>query len=375
MISLIDAIVALAGAVFASSIVFFIIKYVRFRTARARDLRRAIYINTLSELVSRFAIPDVELEGWRKDPVFAERLIDALDIFDGAQRDHLVEIARRIGLVDDLVERLSSRQMGRRLDAITALARMADPEHQAAFERALDDSSPEVRIQAAWALARVGSRESVPRIIGRMEREELWAAQLMADALTEFGSAAVPAMAADVLIDRANIEGQSRYLPDLVRALGAIGDPTAEPALLHALESENAIIRLRAAEALGSAGSPSSVPKLIHTLDDEDWRVRAKAASALGAQRDTRGLSGLRLAMRDSEWWVRQAAAESIGRIVGGDKVLLASLDDQDPFARDAAVERLTLIGAVRRARQAGAGDPLHDKLVAMGRGHLVESA
>ena len=374
MTSLFGAIVALAGAVLVSSTVFFIVKYIRFRAARARDLRRAIYINTLGELVSRFAIPDVELEGWRKDPIFAERLIEALDIFDGAQRDHLVEIGRRIGLADDLLEGLTSRKVGRRLDAVTALSRIADEEHQAAIEHALNDPSPEVRVQAAWALARIGSPASVPKIIRRMNSEDLWAAQLMADALTEFGSAAVAAMSADVLIDSPGIEGQARYLPDLVRALGSIGDPTAEPALIHALGSEDPIIRLRAAEALGKAGSPASLPKLMRTLEDEDWRVRVKAAAAMGDQRDGRGLKNLRSALRDSEWWVRQAAAESIGRIVGGQQVLMDALDDEDRFARDAAIERLTLTGAVRQAREAGEGDELYDKLVAMGRSHLVGS-
>lgn len=375
MTSLFVGIIALAAVVLGTAIVFFIAKYIRYRAARARDLRRAIYINTLSELVSRFAIPDVELEGWRKDPVFSERLIEALDIFDGAQRDHLVEIARRIGLADDLLKGLASKRVGRRLDAVTALSRIADIEHKAAIERALNDPSPEVRVQAAFALARIGSSDSVPKIIRRMNSEDLWAAQLMADALTEFGSSAVAAMAADVLIDRPGIEGQARYLPDLVRALGSIGDPTAEPALLHALGSDDPIIRLRAAEALGSSGTPTSVPKLMRTLDDDDWRVRVKAAAALGQQRDARGLMNLRTALRDPEWWVRQAAAEAIGRIGGGDQVLIDALDDDDPFARDAAVERLTLTGAVRQARRAGEGDRLHDKLVAMGRGHLVSES
>lgn len=375
MTSLFVGIIALAAVVLGTAIVFFIAKYIRYRAARARDLRRAIYINTLSELVSRFAIPDVELEGWRKDPVFSERLIEALDIFDGAQRDHLVEIARRIGLADDLLKGLASKRVGRRLDAVTALSRIADIEHKAAIERALNDPSAEVRVQAAFALARIGSSDSVPKIIRRMNSEDLWAAQLMADALTEFGSSAVAAMAADVLIDRPGIEGQARYLPDLVRALGSIGDPTAEPALLHALGSDDPIIRLRAAEALGSSGTPTSVPKLMRTLDDDDWRVRVKAAAALGQQRDARGLMNLRTALRDPEWWVRQAAAEAIGRIGGGDQVLIDALDDDDPFARDAAVERLTLTGAVRQARRAGEGDRLHDKLVAMGRGHLVSES
>lgn len=113
----------------------------------------------------------------------------------------------------------------------------------------------------------------------------------------------------------------------------------------------------------------------MRTLDDDDWRVRVKAAAALGQQRDARGLMNLRTALRDPEWWVRQAAAEAIGRIGGGDQVLIDALDDDDPFARDAAVERLTLTGAVRQARRAGEGDRLHDKLVAMGRGHLVSES
>ncbi len=375
MTRLTDAVMALVVVVAVSGVIFFIVKYARFRWQRARDLRRAIYINTISELVARFTIPDVELEGWRNDPMFAERLVEALDIFDGAQRDHLLALAEHVGLTEDLLTDLESRRTGVRLDAATGLARLASPALIGPLTDALDDESPEVRVQVAQALARIGDPESVPRIIRRMNLEEAWSARLMADALVTFGSVAVPAMAAEVLIAGPEIEGGARHLPALVRALGAIGDPSSEPALLQALQADDAIVRLRAAEALGRAGSPRSVDALLRSLHDGDWRVRSKAAEALGSQGELRAIEPLRSAMRDAEWWVRQSAAEAIAKLPGGDSNLIAALDDDDPFARDAAIERLTLTGAVRRARTAGPGDDLYDLLASLGRTHLLESA
>lgn len=368
-------IVALAGIVLVTSIVFFIAKYIRYRWARARDLRRAIYINTISELVSRLSLPDVELEGWRRDPIFAERLVDALDVFDGMQRDHLIKLADHISLTEDLVNDLGARRTGTRLDAATALARLASPDLIEPFTVALSDPVSEVRVRAAAGLARIGDPASVTKILRQSEQEEEWAAQLMIDALVSFGSAAVPAIAAEILIDAPAIEGRSKHLPGLVRALGAIGDPIAEPALLHALTSDDPVMRLRAAEALGEAGSPDSIGMLVRALGDDDWRVRSKAAVALGSQGDAGVVSPLRTALRDSEWWVRQAAAEAIARLPKGSEILRAALDDEDPFARDAALERLTLNGQVRIARAMGPGDELYDKLVSIGREHLVVTA
>lgn len=375
MNGLASAVVALAITVLASGVVFFVIKYGRHRWQRARDLRRAIYINTIGELVARSAIPNAQLDGWRRDPVFMERLIDAVDVFDGAQREHLLKLAEEIGLVDDLVGDLRHRRPGRRLDAATALARLARPELVAPLTAALHDSVIEVRVEAANALARIGAPESVGQILRRMEDEEPWSAILMADALIQFGPSAVPQVAAEVLMAQPQIEGRSRHLPDLVRTLGAIGDPSAEPALAHALASSDAVVRLRAAEALGRAGTPRSVKTLLRSLSDDDWRVRSKAAEALGSQGDESAAEALLDALRDPEWWVRQHAAEALAKLPDGASHLMRALDDEDAFARDAAIERLTLMGAVRRARKAGPGDELHDRLAGLGRLHLLESA
>ena len=72
---------------------------------------------------------------------------------------------------------------------------------------------------------------------------------------------------------------------------------------------------------------------------------------------------------------MRQSAAEALGRLPDGERALMDALDDEDRFARDAAIERLTLVGSIRRARSNGPGDELYDRLVEIGREHLVKTA
>ena len=66
-------------------------------------------------------------------------------------------------------------------------------------------------------------------------------------------------------------------------ALGRIGPP-AVPALMQALHSEDAEVRLKAVEVLARMGPDAreSVPDLVALLDDPDDRIRKAATRTLG---------------------------------------------------------------------------------------------
>jgi len=64
------------------------------------------------------------------------------------------------------------------------------------------------------------------------------------------------------------------------RGLWRIG-AAAVPALLHKLETGNALERIRAAKALAPVESHDAIPALIHALDDENAVVAHYAEDAL----------------------------------------------------------------------------------------------
>ena len=86
--------------------------------------------------------------------------------------------------------------------------------------------------------------------------------------------------------------------------------------LIGTLKDGDAYSKIDAATSLGEMGDPSAVPALIKALDDPDLDVRESAAGALGKIKDERALSKLEdVAEDDPEKLVRDAALKAIESI------------------------------------------------------------
>ena len=94
--------------------------------------------------------------------------------------------------------------------------------------------------------------------------------------------------------------------------------PAAVADLAGFLGSDDALVRLRAAEALAEIGpsAKAAVDALKHALEDEDeyWRVRRSAAFALGRMGGAAmdAVDVLKNAMNDPEESVADSAAEAL---------------------------------------------------------------
>lgn len=354
----------LAALTVASMAILFVVKVIRHRRIRQDGLRRAVYIAALGEVASHGTPSESNIAGWANDPSFAATLVDFLNLVDGAERSRLVDLADHSGLTARLAADLTGgRTVNPRLDAVSALSAIGSPSSLPALRAALADPIEEVRLEAAAGLARIGEAEDVEAVLRAMEHEDTWTAERMADALVDFGTTAVQALSNYVLLAGPAIDPVPRHLPLVIRALGLIGDPSAEVALLTALRGEDPILRIKAASALGEPWNSRVTRALIRALSDPDWRVRSRAAAVLGDHRDPGALPALRAALRDEAWWVRQHAAESLSEIEGGTDVLFAALEDSDPFAVDAALARLMAIGAVEGATDDPRLRPVADRL------------
>jgi HEAT repeat protein len=155
-----------------------------------------------------------------------------------------------------------------------------------------------------------------------------------------------------------------RILAAAVRILGMIGDLKAASRIEPLLEHPNSQVRVAAASALGSAGTGHSIPPLLAALDDPEWEVRAAAASALAAFSDPSATEPVARLLRDRSWWVRQNAAAALTEILGGMDALIAALEADDAYARDAALQQLGLNGVIRKARAAADSGAATDQQV-----------
>ena len=382
MSELILPVLAILGAVTATAgSSLFLYKLVRHRRERFDEFRRASYIGALSEMATRSGYPLDMLRRWSPDGVFLETLLEFLKFLQGGERQNLLRLARELGIVERFVTELrTAKGRNARVEAVKALAEFADPASADALLEALKDPVDEVRWQAAGALAKIGDPRAVRPLLEVLQRESDWGASRIGDTLVAFGSAAVPDLARYALLSDPSLSSTTSHSPLIARVLGIIGDVRAEPAMLSALESGDPELRIRAAAALGTVGSLACVPALRRALRDSEWEVRAQAAAALGRQMDGRAIESLREAMRDENWWVRQNSAQALSEIPGGVSALVGGLEDDDRFARDAAIERLMAMGLVRKAVEAVKDGSASEeqryivrRLVVLGRGEYLQ--
>ena len=119
------------------------------------------------------------------------------------------------------------------------------------------------------------------------------------------------------LISRMLLDPSARGLrEDLAEDLGALGDPTAGPALVNALSDEESWVKAKAARSLGLLGYKPAIEWLLQLLHDESGDVRASAANALGRLKAREAITILaEIVKNDDDEVVRGAAGNAIQQL------------------------------------------------------------
>jgi hypothetical protein len=211
--------------------------------------------------------------------------------------------------VKQAVEALDSHNAEERRLALRSLAQMNHPSAYSTLVEAVQHPLRDVRIDAAFMLAKQTGNKDFAAVPGLVEA--------LSDEDARIRSAAV-------------------------KVLGEIGDPDSVPHLLEVVNHErDGNIRWQATGALSKMGE-AAVPGLVKALRDDDWKVRRSACEALWGMGEPSSVPALVEASCDRNDVVRQAAngaLEAMGVMaVSG---LIQSLKNQNRQVANAAAEKL----------------------------------
>jgi len=153
---------------------------------------------------------------------------------------------------DVAVSALARQMAGAHADArwwiARTLAAIPTPQSVSLLTQMIDDCDSDVRACAAMALGELHAAEGADALIAHLADESAHVAEVCTMALSRLGTAAVSALV------RALQDGDSLTRIRAAKALAPIESHEAIPALIHALDDDNAIVTYYAEDALMRMG-------------------------------------------------------------------------------------------------------------------------
>lgn len=210
----------------------------------------------------------------------------------------------------------------------------------------LADASPDVRVRACEALARVSAVAAVPALFELLHDENQRVVHAAVGAIQALGTAETAPLALAAAgsetsgVRRAALRvlayfGYEGALPFFEAAVRG-GDPRARDIALQGL----ALLELPAARAL-----------LLNAAESQEVGCRAAAMRALGElERSEPVVAALRAGLGDADAWVRYYACQALGklRVAGLEDEIRAMLADEAGQVRVAAIEALSHVSSAR---------------------------
>jgi HEAT repeat protein len=257
------------------------------------ETNRAIALRVMSRLHHTEALPEVVARLLDHSPAVRGAATEALGRLDGRQVTlallrnpaALTEQPRLVLAILQanphplqrgfLEMSLTDRRPGIREAAVAALAAQRRMDLLDVLEPMLNDGAKDVRLAAVAALAERPSERTRQLFLERLEHDP-------------------------------------ELRPELIRALGRMGDERLVPKLIAIFRSCNPIEQADTVDALGAIGSPSVEPFLARQLGHHDPRVRRHAVRALVHIGSASGLRRLGVAARDTNARVRLSLSKAL---------------------------------------------------------------
>jgi len=288
-------------------------------------------------------------------------------VSEGKFADKGRTLFQKLGYMAFSEEQLAGRNVLARASAIDKLGRMRCTASTPKLIPLLEEGDPEILSVTVRALSRIGTKEALAAIIGRLPDilgRSLVTRKAMETALLNFGEIAIPYLIghhwerADPWITSCILETLSHLAPD-ARSVSL--------AIEH-LQSPNAEVRSKALKVLGRADAniPRRLDELVlPLLEDPIWFVRLQAAKSAGAlvlKATARPLGKL---LFDKNWHVRRQAALALtGFGHTAIDIFLEALSASDGYAKESICEEIEKAGFSDRliANLGGVDGPLRTK-------------
>jgi len=266
-----------------------------------------------------------------------------------AQRLEVVHALENLGVVSRYLRDVTSRMKWTRARALRILGELKVPGSVPALLQSLEDRDPDVRNVAVRSLGRMKLQASEEALVSLLGKHDQAVSSRIAAICIEMGPRTAP------LLIRTLRDGSPKARFWSARILGEIRDTRATRSLGDALLDADPEVRSAATWALGQLGERSTASLLEPLLRDSLWYVRAHAAEALGKLGDGTHAPALGESLRDRSWWVRKNALDALVLLGEPAKpVLFRTLQGDDRFARDCAVEALMTLGVPLPTPEAG---------------------
>lgn len=185
------------------------------------------------------------------------------------------QIAKGGAAVDFLLAQMKNADPAFRLDAAEALGHLGSTQVVSALRAHLKDADGDVRTAVAVALIRAGDQQLFPEVVKSLRHDD---PKVVIGAAVALGHLAdrrvVPNLVEAFKTDNLEVGAAVAW------ALGRCGDPAALPWLITAVEQGFAVAN--ACEAMGRIGDPRAQSALLQALGHPADDVRAYAARAIG---------------------------------------------------------------------------------------------
>jgi len=244
--------------------------------------------------------------------------------------------------VEDLVSRLTGKDLAVRIHLIHILSRFNRPDVSAAMQAQLKDKNKSVRQAALAALMNQDGEKDVRVITGMLLDPDLEVQSKSVDLLVKMRHPDTMKYLVKVLKDENEYARRSA-----VEVLNEIAEPNTIRHLLNAIEDDDWWVRSRAADALATIGGPKVMDAVLQLIRDQNENIRRSAIEILNQTKDERAVNHLIEATRDEDWWVRERAADALGEI--GDPKAVSALSkmlDEDARSVPAALRALGKLGS-----------------------------
>jgi HEAT repeat protein len=248
--------------------------------------------------------------------------------------------------IEPLTQLLGDTEPAVRLAAVDALAAYRQPELLICFVLAAQDADATVRACGVAGMGTCGNAKAVPQLLKALKDENSGVRAAATEAVATYGELARPGVNALLQDDSADTRAAA------IQALGALGHPASIPNLIPLLTDVDPVVCSSATRALARFGK-AGTQALLPLFESDEPLLRARAAEILGRMKAVEAQPSLETLLMDPDSRVRLWAVYALGELPNPpDAAIERALLDPDTLVR---AEAARVIGVHKKITQARA--------------------